>query len=80
MTKIVRYLPEEKDELKLNILKALEKDSFLTKEQLKTQFGVGKNMVEIILGECLQEELIRRLGGYRKILTRRGLEYLNRNY
>lgn len=74
------YLPEEKEELKLNILKALQKNPFLTKDQLRKEFYVGKFMIEETLEKCRQEGLIMRLRHKGKVLTRRGLEYLDSNY
>lgn len=80
MKKIINYLEEEKAELKLNILRALEKDPFLTKEQLRKMFYVGKVTLDNTLKDCMQEKLIMRVGGHRKVLTRRGHEYLENNY
>lgn len=79
--KQIRYYPEqEKLELKLNILKALSQDPFLTRDQLKKMFYVGRVTVENILKDCMEEKLIIKVGGARKVVSRRGLEYLDDNY
>jgi predicted HTH transcriptional regulator len=81
MEKILRYYPkEERVELKLNILKALSKNPFLTKEQLRKMFYVGKVTLDDILVQCKEEGLFMKVGQSRKVLTRRGLEYLENNY
>lgn len=71
------YTQDDKVKLKLTILKILHKNPCVTKKELQKKLYIGRFIIEEIWKDCDEEGLIMRVGGARKVLTRRGIEYIN---